>query len=64
MDAHINMFCHTDKLARSYCHIKYIQTLGCTNNNNNNNIQVATALLVAGSTLIFWMPPFVCTSSY
>jgi len=26
--------------------------------------QVATALLVAGSTLTFWIPPFVCTSSY
>jgi len=25
---------------------------------------VATALLVAGSTLTFWIPPFVCTSSY
>ena len=27
-------------------------------------LQVATALLVAGSTLTFWIPPFVCTSSY
>ena len=25
---------------------------------------MATALLVAGSTLTFWRPPFVCTSSY
>jgi len=25
---------------------------------------VATALLVAGSTLTFWRPQFVCTSSY
>ena len=28
------------------------------------SVQVATALLVAGSTLTFWIPPFVCTSSY
>jgi len=27
-------------------------------------IQVATALLVAGSTLTFWIPPFASTSSY
>ena len=27
-------------------------------------LQVATALLVAGSTLTFWRPQFVCTSSY
>jgi len=26
--------------------------------------QVATALLAAGSTLTFWRPQFVCTSSY
>jgi len=26
-------------------------------------LQVATALLVAGSTLTFWRLPFVCTSS-
>jgi len=26
--------------------------------------QVATALLVAGSTLTFWIPQFVSTSSY
>ena len=26
--------------------------------------QVATALLVAGSTLAFWIPPFASTSSY
>jgi len=26
--------------------------------------QVATALLVAGSTLTFWIPPFASTSSY
>jgi len=25
---------------------------------------VATALLVAGSTLTFWIPPFASTSSY
>jgi len=25
---------------------------------------VATALLVVGSTLTFWIPPFVSTSSY
>jgi len=25
---------------------------------------VATALLVAGSTLTFWLPPFTSTSSY
>jgi len=25
---------------------------------------VATALLVAGSTLTFWLPPFASTSSY
>ena len=27
-------------------------------------LQVATALLVAGSTLTFWIPPFASTSSY
>jgi len=27
-------------------------------------VQVATALLVAGSTLTFWIPPFASTSSY
>jgi len=27
-------------------------------------LQVATALLVAGSTLTYWIPPFASTSSY
>jgi len=27
-------------------------------------LQVATALLVAGSTLTFWIPPFASTSPY
>ena len=31
---------------------------------NYDYYQVATALLVAGSTLTFWIPPFASTSSY
>ena len=38
--------------------------VACTNLSSFKNFQMATALLVAGSTPTFWIPQFVSTSSY
>ena len=47
------------------CWCVYNNNHNSNNNNNNTNIyQVATALLVAGFTLTFWIPTFASTSSY